>query len=93
VNGLAEGLWIGRGNGVVRDERYYKEGLPHGLWIEWHDNGQKSTEGLFQNGLEHGKWESWDADGHLIFLEYYIYDDAVTKAEWEDWEAGQGKGE
>jgi len=43
----------------------YLNGQEHGLWTEYHSNGQMAARGHYANGKEVGHWEFWSSDGSL----------------------------
>jgi antitoxin component YwqK of YwqJK toxin-antitoxin module len=49
----------------------FANGRPHGLRIEWYENGQKKEEGNFVNGNQHGKWTYYNKDGSIDGTEEY----------------------
>jgi antitoxin component YwqK of YwqJK toxin-antitoxin module len=36
-------------------------GLQHGTWTYWHENGRKAFEGKYQLGKREGPWMSWSS--------------------------------
>jgi antitoxin component YwqK of YwqJK toxin-antitoxin module len=36
-----------------------------GLFISWHENGQKKSEGEYKAGIKQGNWVSWDEKGDV----------------------------
>ena len=40
-----------------------EDGISHGPYLAWFDDGQKKTEGSFRNGNAHGKWKHWHQTG------------------------------
>jgi hypothetical protein len=51
------------GNGKLKSETHYKDGMKEGLRIKWYENGKKKSEGNFKNGLQHGLWIWWNKNG------------------------------
>jgi len=55
----------------IKSEGIYRNGKKEGsgaygkagLWISWHENGQKASEGNYVNELREGLWISWDSNG------------------------------
>ncbi|MDR0259629.1 MAG: hypothetical protein LBI76_07460, partial [Comamonas sp.] len=37
-------------NGVLSSEGSYDQGVEHGLWREFHENGQPASEGSYHHG-------------------------------------------
>jgi antitoxin component YwqK of YwqJK toxin-antitoxin module len=52
-------------DGKPRAETPYKNGLRHGAYTGWHDNGQKAEEGSFTEGKPTGIARTWDYEGKL----------------------------
>lgn len=51
--------WIARCN--------YREGVPHGFFEQWYENGQLKSRGNYSNGEIIGKLEKWAIDGKPIY--------------------------
>nr|WP_243854249.1 hypothetical protein [Comamonas sp. JUb58] len=47
----------------MSSEGSYDQGVEHGLWREFHENGQPASEGSYHYGEEVGTWRFWRADG------------------------------
>ena len=43
----------------------YKDGIKHGIWVQWYEAGQKESERRFKNGFPYGNWTSWHENGRL----------------------------
>ena len=41
----------------------YEHGKEHGVWRDYHPNGQLAAEGEYANGTESGVWLYWSASG------------------------------
>lgn len=55
-------------NGEIRErwtEKALEEGksVKHGLYTQWHSNGQIAVEGEFVDGVKHGKQQTWHSNG------------------------------
>ena len=47
-------------NGQKKSEGYLlDDGTEVGLWVGWHESGQKKEEGSYKNGKEEGLWTYW----------------------------------
>ena len=59
--------WDGDGgrdeDAQVQIEGNLKDGVPHGRWTHWFENGQKELEGEFQDGEEVGTFVGWYENG------------------------------
>ena len=53
------------GNGVLRAEEGYINGVEHGKLICYHKNGRRSLEMYNENGRSVGKFKSWWSDGEV----------------------------
>ena len=49
----------------------YKNGKKDGLYIFWHDNGQKRREGTYKDGKRDGKWTWWNKKGQKVRQKNY----------------------
>ncbi|MFN4915052.1 MAG: toxin-antitoxin system YwqK family antitoxin [Sphingomonadales bacterium] len=50
----------------------YKNGVKHGDWEYYHENGQLSSKGAYSNGAKEGVWEEYHGNGQLKFKYSYI---------------------
>ncbi len=39
------------------------DGVEHGVWHDFHENGRLAAEGNYEQGKEIGEWQYWDNDG------------------------------
>lgn len=68
TNGQIDGLVkIYFPNGVQNEIRSYKEGVMHGQWITWNEQGSKVAEANYENGAKDGKWYVWNEEGVLLY--------------------------
>jgi antitoxin component YwqK of YwqJK toxin-antitoxin module len=44
----------------------FKDGMPHGVWKEWHQNGQLASEAPYKMGNKDGLFRHWSESGKLI---------------------------
>jgi antitoxin component YwqK of YwqJK toxin-antitoxin module len=44
---------------------YNAQGQRHGLWEQYHTNGQLSYKGTYINDMEHGPWVTYYDSGQL----------------------------
>ncbi|MFP6874732.1 MAG: hypothetical protein VCA55_14620 [Verrucomicrobiales bacterium] len=76
--------WTKRMAGLGQVSRLgrFKDGKHDGLWVWWHENGQKEREATFKDGKPHGLFTSWHEngqkweeetykDGELVSTKYY----------------------
>jgi hypothetical protein len=61
------------------------DGISHGPYLAWFDDGQKKTEGLFRNGNAHGKWKHWHQTGAVRTKGEYR--DGEKVGEWSEFDA------
>jgi len=67
------GRSIKRGrNGGIEQEMSYKNGLPHGTWKLYCNNGLLSIWGVYKDGKTHGKWRLYYEDGKILAEEGYL---------------------
>jgi len=57
--------WVGgrHPNGKVAGLWYAKDGVKGGLWVMWHDNGQKRQQLSYSNNQPVGLSVTWDRNG------------------------------
>lgn len=60
----------------------YKNSKAHGLWIMWHENGQKLSQHNYKNGKFDGECKTWNMDGSLKRLEVYKEGKLINKKEY-----------
>jgi hypothetical protein len=60
--------WVGSryANGVIAGLWYAKDGVKGGLWVHWHDNGQKREQLSYKNNKPVGLIVKWDKDGKEV---------------------------
>ena len=58
--------------GTKKEQRSYKEGKKHGLWINWAPNEVKTAEARFKDGNKEGFWYIWDELGTKRYEMYYV---------------------
>ena len=74
--------WEGRGRNPTH-EGLYREGLPVGKHLWYHDNGSRRATCEFRRGLPHGDWVLWNIDGET--LETGRYADGRRDGAWTTW--------
>ncbi|MCL4669626.1 toxin-antitoxin system YwqK family antitoxin [Burkholderia pseudomallei] len=47
----------------MASEGVYEHGVEHGVWKDFHPNGQLAALGDYDHGTEAENWTYWDADG------------------------------
>ena len=52
-------------SGQLKEEGYWKDGKPEGLYKEYHENGQLKKEGYWKDGKQKGLWKEYDENGQL----------------------------
>ena len=55
-----------------KNQGYFKDGLRHGVWVHFHDNGEVKSQGRFQDGLKHGSWIGFYENGQLFYKGRYV---------------------
>ena len=51
---------------------YNEKGEEHGVWEDYHENGQLAYRGNYVNGEEQGVWESYYSNGQLYYRANYV---------------------
>jgi antitoxin component YwqK of YwqJK toxin-antitoxin module len=54
----------------------------HGLFRQWHKNGQLAKEGYWENGAREGTFTSWLADGQPVARTEYEKGEIVEEYRW-----------
>ena len=78
-NGGLEGWLIGGADGSspqsprqgLREEGNFQQGVRHGLWKAWRDDGTLRSSGHYAHGLREGTWESFSSSGALLSELHY----------------------
>src|ERR1041385_7240318 len=58
--------WWSEDGLLTMEKGLNKDGLPHGEYRTWHDNGVIHSETFYVDGKEHGTAKQYDSDGKLI---------------------------
>lgn len=78
-NGIIIKRWGFFSNGNLSREEYFKEGLPHGLCIQYFENGRKSSEINYKSGVLHGNSNKWAKDGSVLRLAKYNLGNLISE--------------
>lgn len=81
-------------SGRRRETGSYDRGKKIGLWIAWHENGQKESETDYSKYSPHRLVTDWDENGRIVSKDYYKKtrggDDEWVESKTEGWhENGQ----
>lgn len=72
-----------RKDGTVSTEHNMDAALrQHGLFRQWHPNGQLAKEGHFEHGKRSGTWTSWLDTGEPVSRTVYEEDEMVESWHW-----------
>lgn len=71
-------------NGVKSMEGPLKDGLRHGEWKSWYEDGSLWSVGSFVNGLRHGKGIVYHPNGKKFIEGAYIHGERSGKWMWWD---------
>jgi antitoxin component YwqK of YwqJK toxin-antitoxin module len=66
-------------NGKVQVIAFFIKNKKDGLWIGYHENGQKSFEKMFSKGVVNGDYKIFDTLGRISAIENYISDTLKSK--------------
>ena len=55
-----------------KNHGFLKDGLRHGAWIYFYDDGEVKSKGRFKNGRKHGHWIGFYANGKLFYKGDYL---------------------
>ena len=61
----------------------YEEGLPHGISVDFHRNGQPERVCRIFRGAINGEEHAWDSEGRLVFRGEYVYGVLVRYRQWK----------
>ena len=75
-------------------EGSYKDGKLDGLWTNWYENGQKSSEITYKNGKQYiirtykdgkreGFWTWWYANGQKFYEDVYKDGELIESKKWD----------
>lgn len=82
VNGLVYEL--SEQDGSVLNYGEYADGLPRGISVDVHPNGQVKQFHTHFHGLIHGEQRQWDREGHLVFWGEYEYGHKLRYKRWDE---------
>ena len=66
----------------------YKEDRPEGIWVWWHENGQKSAIGKYEDGSLIGEWRWWNEDGKLTKQHEYDGSESISSQDEDTFDIG-----
>ena len=83
-----------RMGGKKEFEGSYKEGKKDGLWTNWYENEQKSSEITYKNGKQYiirtykngkreGFWTWWYANGQKFYEDVYKDGELIESKKWD----------
>lgn len=58
-------------NGIDKCEKHFKDGLLHGMYLEYFENGIVNISGTYKNGNKNYKWFYNDIDDKCLKIELY----------------------
>ncbi|WP_424236794.1 toxin-antitoxin system YwqK family antitoxin [Bhargavaea ginsengi] len=82
VNGLVYEL--SEQDGSVLNYGEYADGLPHGISVDFHPNGQVKQIHTHFHGPIHGEQHQWDKEGRLVFWGEYEYGHELKYKRWDE---------
>lgn len=62
---------------------HFQHGKPHGIYISWYGNWQKSEQGSYKTGNRDGAWTMWHENGQKS--NEGIYKDGQRDGIWSGW--------
>ncbi len=78
-NGVIVKRWGFFSNGILSREEYFKDGLPHGLSIQYFENGQKALETNYKSGVLHGNANKYAKDGSTLRVAKYNLGNLISE--------------
>ena len=82
VNGLVYEL--SERDGSVLNYGEYADGLPHGISVDFHPNGQVKQTHTHFHGPIHGEQHQRDKEGRLVFWRVYEYGHELKYKRWDE---------
>ncbi|MFC7364038.1 MULTISPECIES: toxin-antitoxin system YwqK family antitoxin [Bhargavaea] len=82
VNGLVYEL--SEQDGSVLNYGEYADGLPHGISVDFHPNGQVQQVHRHFHRPIHGEHRQWDREGRLVFWGEYEYGHELRYKRWDE---------
>ena len=82
VNGLVYEL--SERDGSVLNYGEYADGLPHGISVNFHPNGQVKQTHTHFHGPIHGEQHQRDKEGRLVFWRVYEYGHELKYKRWDE---------
>lgn len=78
------GTWRVRWRDGCLKEIEARDGMPHGRYTFWNEEGRKDEEGFYKNGKKDGKWTAWHHNGNK-WMEWYCKNgmDHGKSIEWD----------
>ncbi|MCH5597891.1 toxin-antitoxin system YwqK family antitoxin [Niabella ginsengisoli] len=80
--GLKDGPSRTYANGSIAMEIIYKDGKRNGL-MTMYANEKKTQDATYLNDIRHGESHMYKQDGSVLFTNYYLNDEKVTREEFE----------
>lgn len=70
-------------SGKVKEIGYFKNGLKHGTWTSYDEDGNKIMQANYVNGVKEGNWCVWHTNGLLKY--HMVYEDGkrILSTEWD----------
>ncbi|MEZ5994082.1 MAG: hypothetical protein R3E76_17240 [Planctomycetota bacterium] len=80
-------------NGQIKAEWHVTqlggEGVPDGVWREWHETGEKKLQGTYALGNKVGEWIGWHTNGQQSLSAHYVA--GRESGTWTEWHANGRK--
>ncbi|WP_159296058.1 PsbP-related protein [Tenacibaculum maritimum] len=70
--------------GEIKTHANIKDGIEHGVYFEYHRNGELSISGIKIKGKKNGLWKRYDSKGKIISAKQYYNDNVVHELELSD---------
>lgn len=75
-----EFIWYDNGQMMAR--RFYKNGLPHGVWKMWHENGSVKSYKTYVNGVIDGEGWAWHSNGQVSDYNLFEMGREISHKSW-----------
>ncbi len=71
-------------NGKIKLHVGLKNGVEHGLYLKYFDDGNLATSGIKINGKKSGLWKDFNRDGEVVFAKQYLKDKLLYELDNKD---------
>lgn len=70
------------GTELVKETGFFKDGVSHGKWVQYNQEGEVQIEAFYNNGKKTGTWFVWTNDGEGLYQLAYENNYLVKSHKW-----------